>query len=113
MPSLNTVVVYALAAGAVVDLWRHGSIFAPARARLEAGLRPGPLREVLLECDLCLTFQAALWLVALFAFPAAILPAPWSRLLEVAPCFLAAGRVSQLLDGLLPERLRHGRIPKL
>lgn len=111
MDPFASLVVYALAAGAVVDLWRNGSLFAPLRARAESALPPGRLRE-LLGCTFCLTFQAALWLVLLCRLPAAAWPA-WAAFLEAGPAFLAAGRLSWLLDGLLPARLRHDRPPEL
>lgn len=111
MDAVGTLVVYALAVGAAVDLWRNGSLFAPLRARAESAPLPGPLRE-LLGCDYCLTFQAALWLVLLCKLPASASPA-WAACFEAAPTFLAAGRLARLIDGLLPARLRHDRPPEL
>jgi len=112
LDAIGSLVVYALAAGAAVDLWRNGSLFAPLRARAESATLPGPLRE-LLGCDYCLTFQAALWLCLLFALPAATASPGWAAALGVVPQFLAAGRLARLLDGLLPARLRHDRPPSL
>lgn len=108
MGSIEAVVVYSLAAGAVVDLWMNGSIFAPLRARAEAAPLPGWARE-LLGCTLCMTFQAALWLVLLLHLPASWSPPAWAAALEAPATFLAAGRLARLVDGLLPERLRHDR----
>ena len=102
---IATLTLHGLAAGALVDLWRNGSIFDGPRARAEAlGGRLGEL----LGCDFCLTFQAALWL-ALLARPAAALGPAGAWAFEALLLALAAGRASWILNGLLPGRLRYDR----
>lgn len=104
MTSLTSLIAYALAVGAVVDVVRNGSILAGLRARIEAG--PEGLFKDLLGCPFCLTYQAALWLTVLTAAAGR-----WSFDLIVVA--LAAARVSWIVNGLLPSRLRYDREPEL
>lgn len=103
------VLVYGLASGAVVDLWRNGSFLAGARAKVEAR---GGAFAALVRCDFCLTFQAALWLVAGRAAAGGLLPVAVGPV-DVAVVALAVGRAAWIVNGLLPERLRHDRLTDL
>jgi hypothetical protein len=99
---LIDVILLALAAGAAVDVWLNGSIFAGWRARAEAW--ENTLSE-LLGCSFCLNYQAPIWLtLGLWALPMAL--KPWAALpLRVALVALAVGRLAWLIDSLLgPER---------
>jgi hypothetical protein len=101
------VLLLALAAGAIVDVWLNGSIFAGWRARVEA--REGWLSE-LLGCSLCLNYQAALWLTLLFWVPVvAGAPHRAAVVLRTALVVLAAGRLAWLLNAHLWQGAAYDR----
>ena len=81
----------ALAIGAVVDVWRNGSIFAGWRARAETW--ENKVSE-LLGCSLCLTYQVAIWLtLGLWVLPMFV--QQWlAVILRALLIALAAGRLS-------------------
>jgi hypothetical protein len=95
IPLAVDLVLLALATGAVVDVWLNGSIFASARARVEAW--EGFLAE-LLGCGFCLTYQVALWLTGLAWLPALLLEWPWVLAPRALLVGLAAGRLAWLVD---------------
>lgn len=98
-----------LAANGAVEVWRHGSIFADARARHEAGDR---FVDRLLTCPFCLSVWcglAAVWAVfGAETFPREPLPHQpfvlWAGAAVVAmtaqflACGLACARAAQLLN---------------
>lgn len=86
---LPDLIAAALAASAVVDVWRRGSIFAGARARSED--RGGRLDE-LLGCRYCLSPWAVAAVLGFSIVPALYLDAAgsdWSLLFR-APAYLLA-----------------------
>lgn len=102
----------ALAAGAVLDVWNKGSIFATQRARLQATqdvTDPETWKGRALElaaCPFCQSYHAPFWLlVALLA--SSYLSATLGFIVHLLVYSLAATRLVHVLDGLLPLRLRH------
>lgn len=101
-----------LATGAIVEVWHKGSIFANLRARAQAlqdVTDPESLKGLTLEllmCPFCKSYHIPFWLLV------ALLLGDWIgatigagvRLVVYA---LAATRLSNLLDGLLPPRMRY------
>lgn len=101
-----------LATGAVIEVWHKGSLFASLRARVEAlqdVTDPESFKGRLLElvmCPFCKSYHVPFWLLV------ALLLGDWFgatigagvRLVVYA---LAATRASNLLDGLLPPRMRY------
>ena len=110
-----TLVSYALAIGSIVGVYHNGSIFADLRARDEAAagaFSAGHRRHFFAaarNCPFCMSYWCAITLTPLLIVSAA-LPAPWSRLSLLPIHALAAVRLSWIVDGLLPERLRYGAI---
>lgn len=92
---LVDLVLVALAAGAVVDVWLNGSLFATARARVEAW---DNILSELLGCSFCLNYQAPLWLVALLWLPAVAAPWPVNLICRAWLLWLAAGRLAWLIN---------------
>lgn len=109
---LLDLIAVVLATGAIIEVWHKGSIFAGLRARAEAQqdvTDPESWRGRLLElllCPFCKSYHVPLWLFV------GLLLGDWFgvtigagvRLLVYA---LAATRASNLLDGLLPPRMRY------
>jgi len=63
----------------------------------------------LLSCPFCFSFHAPLWLALLFFVPAAFASEPWDLLCKLLVYCLAATRIGNILNGLLPEWLRYER----
>ena len=101
-----------LATGAVIEVWHKGSVFADLRARAQAlqdVTDPDTLKGKALElllCPFCKSYHVPFWLYV------ALLLGDWFgatigagvRLIVYA---LAATRLSNLVDGLMPPRLRY------
>lgn len=114
-------VVLPLATGAVVDVWRNGSILAGWRAIVEtrAAAFEGGYRNAwnflaaLLDCAFCLSYHAPAWLILAQYLPSLLLSSQGWHLLGrvwLLPSYsLAATRVSWLVNGLAPGRLRYHR----
>lgn len=85
----------ALAAGAVVDVWLNGSLFATARARVEA--REDGLSE-LFGCSFCLNYMVPLWLTVLLWLPAVSARWPVNLICRAWLLWLAAGRLAWLIN---------------
>jgi hypothetical protein len=101
------VLLLALAAGAIVDVWLNGSIFAGWRARIEA--REGRLSE-LLGCSLCLNYQVAGWLTLLFWVPVVTGAPHWVKVALLAVLVvLAAGRLAWILNAHLWQGAAYDR----
>jgi hypothetical protein len=109
------------ASGAILDVWFNGSIFSNWQAKLQfiADEEPDPSRALtqlfakLLTCSFCLSYHVPLWFLA----PLVILvncldpSRPILALLLRFPLYwLAIVRISNLLDGLLPNRLRYKQV---
>lgn len=106
---LGILVLYGMASGALVDLWKNGSLFASWRAEAEALAVRYPRLGELAQCDFCLTFQTALWLFLLCFIPSLCVPGGWKAVCQLPVLVLATGRLAWLLNGLLPGALRYSR----
>jgi hypothetical protein len=105
-------VAVVLATGAIIEVWHKGSIFAEARAYAQALQDVTPPESLkgraleLLLCPFCKSYHVPFWLfVALLAgdgFGATI-----GAIVRLVVYALAATRVSNLLDGFLPARMRY------
>ncbi len=114
------VVVLPLAIGAIVDVWRNGSLFAGCRAFVEGmaaayerGDRaPLTFLAALLDCSFCLSVHVPAWLLLLQFLPAlGLSQLGWvtaGRLWLLPSYSLAAFRLSWLLNGLVPDHVRYG-----
>jgi hypothetical protein len=105
-------VAVVFAAGAIIEVWQKGSLFAHTRAYLNAlqDVTPhetfkGRLLE-LLGCPFCQSYHVPVYLFA------ALMVA--DRVGGVCPYLLrimiygwAATRIGNLIDGILPDRLRY------
>ncbi len=101
-----------LATGAIIEVWHKGSIFAEARAYAQAVqdvTPPESLKGRLLEllmCPFCKSYHVPFWLFV------ALLASDWmsatiGAIVRLVVYALAATRVSNLLDGFLPPRMRY------
>jgi hypothetical protein len=96
---LIEVVLIALAAGALVDIWLNGPVFAGWRARVETW--EDALSE-LLGCSLCLNYQAPIWLTLILWVPTALGVVYWVAVpLRAVLVMLAAGRLAWLVHAWL------------
>jgi hypothetical protein len=110
-----------LASAQVVDAWRQGTLFAKARAAIAARVdaadwesaRTGrdvaaPWWASLLSCWYCVSHWAPPLLILFFVAPAVSLGADWPWLPVYA---LAATRTIVLVNGLVPDHLKHEAAP--
>lgn len=105
-----------LATGAIIEVWQKGSIFATTRAYVQAvqdntdgDTLKGKVLE-LLTCPFCESYHVPVYLFAI------LLAADWFSVTlgAVARIFIygwAATRASNLIDGLLPHRMRYSSAP--
>jgi hypothetical protein len=101
-----------LATGAIIEVWHRGSIFANLRALAEAHqdvTEPESFKGRVLEllmCPFCKSYHVPFWLlVALLAGDTiGVTIGTGVRLVVYG---LAATRLSNLVDGLLPPRMRY------
>ena len=105
------------AAAAIIEVWHKGSIFANLRAYSQAiqdvttaESFKGRLLE-LLHCPFCKSYH-----VPIYLFLAMLLADSWfgatiSTLVRVVVYGLAATRIGNLIDGLLPNRMRYSPDP--
>jgi hypothetical protein len=103
--SFLTLTVLVLAASQVVDTWLHGEIFAVFRSHVESW--DNRLSD-LMGCPMCLSHHTPYLLVGL------VWSATWLGSFPgmAATCIvvsLAATRAMLVIDGLLPEHMRHDR----
>lgn len=100
------------ATGAVIEVWHRGSIFANLRAYAQAlqdTTDPDTLKGKGLElllCPFCKSYHVPFYLLA------AILLGDWcgatiGTVVRLGVYALAATRLSNLLDGFLPARMRY------
>jgi uncharacterized membrane protein len=93
-----TVFVVTLATCQVLELWRHGSIFAGARARLE--LYTGLLSQLLL-CTFCLTTYVAMLITVVGVVIPRVYPDTWVATFCFYTVFgLAAARSANLINDI-------------
>jgi len=103
-----------LATGAIIDVWHNGSVFATARAIVQAKQDVAEHGSVtalwteLFMCPFCKSYHIPIYLfLALLAgdYFGGIL----AGLVRVVVYGLAATRGSNVIDGLLPKRMRYER----
>ena len=105
-------IAVALATGAIIEVWHKGSVFALTRAYVQAkndSAKHGSFRGLwteLLLCPFCKSYHIPFYLYA------AMLSGDWlGGIVAVLPRMLvyslAATRLSNLIDGLLPLRMRY------
>lgn len=103
-----------LATGAIIDVWHNGSIFAVWRAYAQAKndvARAGSITWLwteLLNCPFCKSYHVPIYLYAI------LLSADWfgsivSVIARIVVYGLAATRLSNIIDGILPMRMRYDR----
>lgn len=101
-----------LATGAVIEVWHKGSIFAYPRAYLQAlqdSTDPDTFKGKLLElalCPFCKSYHVPFWLYFMLLAGSAS-GATLSIVVHLIVYSLAATRASNLIDGLLPAKLRY------
>lgn len=103
-----------LATGAIIDVWHNGSIFATARAYVQAWNDAAPTGSAkrfwteLLLCPFCKSYHIPIYL--LFGLLIGNLAGGLAKdLLRVIVYGLAATRASNLINGLLPARMQYDR----
>jgi hypothetical protein len=115
------------ATGAIIDVWHNGSIFAKSRAIIEAkNSAAGPesfnrFWTELFICSFCKSYHIPIYLYV-FLYSAigfenilgGLLPwSPVGSIVSTAARILiygfAATRISNIIDGLLPDRMRYDR----
>jgi len=100
------------AAGAIIEVWHKGSIFETARAYVQAWQdtsNPESLKGRLWElitCPFCKSYHIPVYLFLL------LLAGDWfggtiAALVRVVVYGLAATRIGNIIDGLLPARMRY------
>lgn len=112
MTQLLDFIAVILASGAVIEVWHRGSIFAYSRAYVQAlqdTADPDTLKGKLLElamCPFCKSYHVPFWLYVLLLAGSAC-GATLSAVAHLVVYSLAATRAGNLIDGLLPARLRY------
>lgn len=112
MTQLLDFIAVILAAGAIIDVWHKGSIFAYSRAYVQAmqdTTDPDTVKGKLLElamCPFCKSYHVPFWLYVLLLASAAG-GVTLNALAHLVVYSLAATRAGNLIDGLLPGRLRY------
>jgi len=130
-----------LAASAVIDVWFNGSIFAdfvsffqikgdypddnaieiedddipeepqPVWLRMADKITPRWTAE-LLSCPFCLSHHTPFWVAVLFFVPSVFMEDPWAILVKIPMYCLAATRLGNIVNGLLPEHASYDRTTK-
>lgn len=106
------------AAGAVIEVWHKGSIFDSLRAYAQALQDVTPPESVrgrlleLLNCPFCKSYHAPIYLFLLLlagdCFGGTI-----AHLVRVVVYGLAATRIGNIVDGLLPGHMQYSPLPEL
>lgn len=105
-------VAVVFATGAIIEVWHKGSIFETARAYVQSwqdNTSPETLKGRLWElimCPFCKSYHIPIYLFLI------LLAGDWiggtmSKLVRVLLYGLAATRISNLVDGLLPDKLQY------
>lgn len=111
---LLDILAMALAIGQICDTWFNGDIFSGQRAKLEAyqEVRAETRRERLmvwladmLLCPFCLAHHVMFLLVVVFWLPTFV--TSWGAVTMLPVYGLAALRLSILVNGALPDRLKY------
>jgi hypothetical protein len=106
------------ATGAIIDVWHNGSIFATARAIVQAKqdfAKDGSLTLLwteLLTCPFCKSYHIPVYLYAILVsgdYAGGFV----STVIRVFIYGWAATRVSNIINGLLPKEMRYDREPIL
>jgi hypothetical protein len=112
MSKLLDLVAVTLAAGAVIEVWHKGSIFATARAYVQAlndsaphGTFKNRWTELLL-CPFCKSYHVPIYLF-LALFIGDRFGGIASEIIRVIVFGLAATRASNLIEGFLPARMQY------
>lgn len=102
------------ATGAIIDVWHNGSIFATARAIVQAKqdiAKHGSITALwteLLTCPFCKSYHIPIYLYLLLLLAeyfGGIVPV----LVRAMLYSLAATRISNLIDGLVPKGMKYDR----
>lgn len=102
------------ATGAIIDVWHNGSIFATARAIVQAKqdiAKHGSITALwteLLTCPFCKSYHIPFYLY-LALFGADYFGGIASALIRVMLYSLAATRISNLIDGFVPKGMKYDR----
>jgi hypothetical protein len=100
------------AAGAIIEVWHKGSIFDTARAYAQAWQDATPVETLrgrlleLLNCPFCKSYHIPVYLFVLLAVFSWLGNFP-GGLVRIFIYGLAATRIGNIIDGLLPARLRY------
>jgi hypothetical protein len=103
-----------LATGAIIDVWHNGSVFATARAITQAKqdvAEHGTLTALwteLLMCPFCKSYHIPIYLFALL-WTGQYVGGMLLACVQLVVYGLAATRLSNLLNGLLPRTLQYDR----
>lgn len=108
--SLGEILILTLATYEIIELWRHGSIFATWRARTQ--LWTG-FFGTLLNCGFCLAPHVAVWLVCLWSLTSNVDDGTWqwglSFLFRGIVLALAVARLANVCHDLMHAYTRSGR----
>lgn len=106
-----------LATGAIIEVWQKGSIFATARAYIQAmqdttdgDTLKGKFFE-LLTCSFCESYHVPVYLFATL-LAADYFSITLGAIVRIFVYGWAATRASNLIDGLLPNRMRYSPAPE-
>lgn len=111
-PTLLDFLAVTLAAGAIIEVWHKGSLFDTARAYAQAlqdvtpyDTAKGKLLE-LINCPFCKSYHVPLYLFLLLLAGAHV-GGIAETAIRVVVYSLAATRLGNVLDGLLPKEARY------
>jgi hypothetical protein len=101
-----------LAAGAIIEVWHKGSLFETARAYAQAWQDVTPYDTVrgklleLVNCPFCKSYHAPFYLFLLLLAGTAV-GGIFEAAVRVVVYSLAATRLGNILDGMLPKESRY------
>lgn len=102
-----------LASGAIIEVWHKGSILDNWRAWAQTAQDIAPVESwrgrglELLNCPFCKSYHVPVYLFLLLALADLFGGATMSLLTRVVVYGLGATRAGNILDGLLPARMRY------
>lgn len=100
------------AAGAIIEVWHKGSLFDTPRAYAQALQDITPVESVkgrlleLVNCPFCKSYHVPVYLFLLLLAGDTV-GGMMAALVRVVVYGLAATRISNVVDGLLPDRMRY------
>ena len=110
--SLLDFIAVIFASGAIIEVWHKGSIFETARAHVQAWqdvsepeTAKGRLWELIM-CPFCKSYHIPIYLFLLL-LAGDTLGSTIAALVRVVVYGLAATRIGNLIDGLVPSRMRY------